>query len=402
MAKAKMTATRRLGVYRRTMDGRPVTRGTARGAGGKMFNRFCTMPEGATLPETIQAATVVRHQALRESMGVATPSPLPAATGRAAGVATVEEFAHRWLDQKKQRVKPATYRHYEDTMMTKILPSLGHLEIADVCRGAVESWVAWSEQLTKTDGSPYAQPTLQSWWRPLATMMRDLAADHDIIDPTRRVRPPEAPSVAPTRERRTLNRVELRAFLAAVLQFAPQRHAEIATLAFTGMRPGELFALKRDCVDFEANKIVVRRSISDGKLTETTKAKAWRTVPMPELLATILGEHQQRVAAHRWPGSGPGLVFASETGTPRHTSSLTKPFGLAAEAAGLDIRVSPLVLRRTFNTLLVLRGADRITVRAMMGHTSEQMTARYAGVPLEAKAAAVEDLFGELSSGRFV
>ena len=53
------------------------------------------------------------------------------------------------------------------------------------------------------------------------------------------------------------------------------------------------------------------------------------------------------------------------------------------------------MLRRTFNTLLVLQGADRSTVRAMMVHTSEQMTARNAGVPLAAKAAAVRDLLAE-------
>lgn len=390
MAKPKMTATRYPGVYRRVKDGRLIARGTARSATGAMFNRTRTLPAETTPAEAIQVATELRQQAQREAMGIATPSPLPVATVRGPGIATVEDYAHRWLDQKRQRLKPATFRHYEDAMMNKVLPRLGHLQITDVCRGALESWVAWCESQRKPDGTPYSQPTMGSWWRPLATMMRDLAADQDIIDPTRRVRPPEAPGVAPCREQRTLTAAELRAFLAAVAQYAPQRHAEAATLACTGMRPGELYALMWECVDFEGRRIVIRRSISGGRLTETTKTKAWRTVPIPALLATVLQAHRD---SHMHGVRPEQFVFPSDTETPRHGSSLTKPFRLAAEAAGLDLTIGPQVLRRTFNTLLVLQGADRITVRAMMGHTSEQMTARYAGVPLAAKAAAVDSLF---------
>ena len=70
-----------------------------------------------------------------------------------------------------------------------------------------------------------------------------------------------------------------------------------------------------------------------------------------------------------------------------------EPLELAAKAAGIQQAVTPQVLRRTFNTLIMLAGADRITLRAMMGHTSEEMTERYSGVSTEAKQAAVVRLF---------
>ncbi len=45
-----------------------------------------------------------------------------------------------------------------------------------------------------------------------------------------------------------------------------------------------------------------------------------------------------------------------------------------------------------------LRGylADREVLRAMMGHTTEEMTQRYSGVPDAAKDLALETIFGEL------
>jgi integrase len=73
-------------------------------------------------------------------------------------------------------------------------------------------------------------------------------------------------------------------------------------------------------------------------------------------------------------------------------TSTHKPLELAALAAGVDVRVTPQVLRRTFNTLMVHAGVDRIVLRSQMGHCSEEMTQRYAGVSVEAKLAAVHRL----------
>ena len=50
------------------------------------------------------------------------------------------------------------------------------------------------------------------------------------------------------------------------------------------------------------------------------------------------------------------------------------------------------MLRRTLNTLLALDGVDRLVLRSQMGHCSEQMTERYAGVRAEAKRDAVSRL----------
>ena len=61
--------------------------------------------------------------------------------------------------------------------------------------------------------------------------------------------------------------------------------------------------------------------------------------------------------------------------------------------------MTPQVLRRTFNTLLVHAGVDRIVLRSQMGHTSEEMTRRYASVDIGAKHDAVTRLVALTQGG---
>ena len=258
----------------------------------------------------------------------------------------------------------------------------------------VEEWVAWAEQQIQPNGKPYSDGALKKWWRPLAQMLRDLSADHDISDPTRRIRPPEAPEVPLVREQGTLSIEQVEQLLSDAKAMTPDRYGEIVVLATTGMRAGEMFGLKWDAVDFERGEITIRRSVTRGDIRETTKTKVWRHVPMAPLLAEVLRDHRREQLETQGIGLRSGLVFPSTVGTPRTPGSLQKAFNALQEAHDYGVKLGPQVLRRTFNTLLLASQVDQITIRAMMGHTSEAMTTRYAGVRMDTKRAAVVDLFG--------
>ena len=58
--------------------------------------------------------------------------------------------------------------------------------------------------------------------------------------------------------------------------------------------------------------------------------------------------------------------------------------------AKIGQRIGPQVMRRSLNTMMLAEGVDQITLRSIMGHTSEPMTQRYAGIGHEAKAEAIE------------
>jgi integrase len=339
---------------------------------GKMVRRRKTLPQGTTLEDAIEA-----RELLKADIKTAGEESAPART-------TLASYAKKWIKAKKARLKPRVYKLYRTVLVRNVLPELGDIYLDALVRADVEGWVSWAESQRKKKGGAYTQDTLRSWWRVLVTMLRDAHADgHISRDPTHRVRPPES-WVEPVRETRTLTMTELDALLEAAEAFAPQRYAEIITLAYTGLRIGELYGLSWEDVDEDAEVLHVRASFSRGHLTRP-KTGVGREVYLPEPVAAALRDHRQELLREQHPGLEDGIVFPSEVGTRREASSLYKALDLCAEAAKLSVNVRPQVLRRTFNTLLVRAGVDRIVLRSQMGHTSEQMTRRYAGVDIEDK-----------------
>jgi integrase len=283
----------------------------------------------------------------------------------------------------------------------RVLPVLGERPVRALTRSDVESWMQWAERQTAPgSGRSYAQDTLRSWWRVLGTMLRDAAADVGISDPTTRVRPPRG-SVRSVRERGTLTVEELGRFVETARTRWADWYAEVYVLAYSGMRPGELYALYWEDADFERGCIHVRRAVWRGQ-EGTTKTDDPREVAMPEPMREVLRAHRQQQLL-REPSAGTavqGLVFPAGNGAHRLTAALYKTLGEIAQAAGLGLRVGPQVLRRTFNTLLVESGVNQVVLRSQMGHTSAAMTQRYAGIHIERKQEAVSALIDLTGNGK--
>ncbi len=248
----------------------------------------------------------------------------------------------------------------------------------------------WAQSRTQKDEKPYTQDTMRQWWRCLCTIIRDMVADLNLPrDPTLRVKPPERPELAAVREQHTLQADAVGKLLDACKATAPKWYAEVATMALTGARAGEVYALKWDAVDFVTGQITIKRALSRGKLLERTKTKAQRVVPMHRDLIPILKAHRQHQIAKQVKGVDSGMVFLSVRGKIRDPKSAKKIWAALCKEAGIDQRVGPQVLRRSMNTMMLAEGVDRITLRSIMGHTSEAMTQRYAGIGDELKADAV-------------
>lgn len=234
--------------------------------------------------------------------------------------------------------------------------------------------------------------TVLTWWRLLVQVLKDAAAQFQLPDPTARVRVPSKQSQA-CRERRTLNPEQLVRFLAEALARTPDRCAEIATLALTGMRAGELYGLQWSDIDEVAGVVRIQRSASHGHVGPT-KTGDPREVPANPVLLDVLRAHRQDLVTKKHRGLQSGLVFPADTGGHRLPQSLHKVTKDLAKRCDIAIEVGPQVLRRTFNTLMLRAGVDGITLRAMMGHTTEAMTQRYAGVPMDHKHEALARMMG--------
>lgn len=347
---------------------------------GKILFRKTQLPPGTTMQE----ARRVREK-LKAEIRVGRGPTRPVAT------ITLADYSEQWLERAATRLKASTLNNYVGALSYRVLPVMGEYRLAMITRGDVDAWARDAENQTAEDGTRYSTDTVRSWWRVLLQVLRDAHAEgHIKVDPTLRVAPPDT-GERHRRERRTLSVKELGDLLKAAETIVPDRYAEIATLAWTGMRTGELYALTWEDVDVSGGRIWVRRSVWRGSVG-TTKTSAEREVPLSELLAKVLEEHRRHQIREQVPGLDTGLVFPSNVGTYRTSCALRKPLELSAEAAEIDQHVSPQVLRRTWNTLLVAAGVDRIVVRSMLGHSSEEMTERYSGVRLERKKEAVARL----------
>ena len=346
---------------------------------GKRMNVRKIMSHGANLEEAL-----TEQLRIKQEIRVGHPNNAPNKQR------SVTDYAVRWLEVKARRVRKGVAERYEQVLSTHILPRLGDIYLESITREDVEDWVTWVESIRMNDGRPYARDTIMGFWSILRRFLKDAAASAGIPDPTYRVDPPN-PEAIQRRELRTLSAAQLVELLDNVKQFAPNRYAEAYLLAYTGMRPGELFALLWENIREADKRIDVLWSVRRG-VVNATKTGVGRQVAYLDTMTPILRAHRKRLVAMQHIGLKTGLVFPADTGVYRLSQSLHKPLALAAEAAGIDVRVTPQVLRRTFNTLMLELKVDRIVLRSQMGHSSEEMTERYAGVAIEAKRRAVSQL----------
>jgi integrase len=138
----------------------------------------------------------------------------------------------------------------------------------------------------------------------------------------------ERPRIVYTGEFDTLDRDEIE-LLASVAESA-QDAAIYRVAAYTGLRQGELLALRWEHVDFIGGLIHVRRNFTGGE-EKIPKGKRVRSVPMMPNVLDALAVLKER---EHFTGDG-DLVFCSDIGGHLDHFALRKRFYAALEAAGL-------------------------------------------------------------------
>jgi integrase len=144
--------------------------------------------------------------------------------------------------------------------------------------------------------------------------------------------------------------------------------------ATSGMRRGELVALRWRDVDWAAGLIRVRRSYGDGEFGPPKSRRSSRAVPMADRAAAELDAHFRR---SRFQAED-DLVFCHPLlGSVYDPSKLRSRFAAAAGRAGLrPVRFHDL--RHTFGTQMAAAGAPLRAIQEWMGHADYRTTSIYA------------------------
>jgi integrase len=146
------------------------------------------------------------------------------------------------------------------------------------------------------------------------------------------------------------------------------------TAAWTGMRQGELLAVRWMDVDWTAGRIRVRRNFVRGEFGTPKSKRSSRSVPLATRVAAELERlHQSTVYA-----SDNDLVFAHpHTGKPIDRSRLLKRFKAALIKADVrEVRFHDL--RHTFGTRMAAQGVPMRALQEMLGHRDFKTTLIYA------------------------
>ena len=293
---------------------------------------------------------------LHRVLGEARRGTLPGLVQTGATVADAAAEYLRFVEHDRER-KPSTVQGYRWILEAQILPAFGEMQLEDVTSEHVERWLA--AMRGKASSRRKALVILHG------VFQRARKTHRLPVNPVSEV---EKPAQVRSGDIEVLSPEEVWAVVRAA---ASERDAAIfLTAAFTGLRQGELVALRWRDVDFQGSVLRVRASYAAGELT-TPKSGRVRSVPLaPEVADTLT-----RLAGREAFTAEGDLVFPGEAGGFLDSSGLRRRFKAALRRAGLrPLRFHDL--RHTFGTRMIAK-ADIRRVQEWMGHADIQTTMRY-------------------------
>jgi len=165
------------------------------------------------------------------------------------------------------------------------------------------------------------------------------------------------------------------------------------TAAMTGLREGELIALRWRDIDWTASRVRVRQNYVLGEFDTPKSRRSTRSVPM----ADVVGGELERLFKAASQQDDDDLVFPDPvTGGPLNKAAILRRFRRALAAARLDTTHVFHDLRHTFGTRMAAVGVPLRTLQEWMGHKDIQTTQRYADyAPSAHEAALVAAAFGQ-------
>jgi integrase len=306
--------------------------------------------------------------------------PLNSGHYRLSSLRTLRDYAETiWLPEVLPTLKYSTKRYYQYMLKVHLYPAFADVQLRLITRDAVQGYLAAKLR------SGLSWRTVKGLRTLFGTVMA--AAESDEIIPSNPVRKTRFPRRGPIKERAVIAPEKIRELLMALPE---PSHSLAQLLVFTGLRIGELLALRWQDVDLERCGLRVTQSVYEGHFDEPKSKRSKRSIPLGAKSIEIL-------AARKPAGVNPdALVFSTDKGTPfdrhnlanRQVKPTCKKIGLTG--------VSWHWLRHANATLLDAVGTPLGTVQALLGHSSSEITrdVYLHSIPSDARAAVqkVEDL----------
>ncbi len=286
---------------------------------------------------------------------------------------TVKQYLEYWLEEvHKPTIRLSSYVKYRRLIHIHILPALGHVQLQKLSPQQVQSLY---KQKSGEGLSPKMVHSIHGvLHKSLENAVRwKLVSSNvcDLLSPPRLVKQ-EIQPLAPDQARRLVEAAR------------GHRLEPVLILAITtGMRRGELLALRWQDIDFENKNVQIRRTVDffagyGGYIeTEPKTASGRRMIALPPFVIEVLRQHRvaqlelRLKAGSAWEEHD--LVFTGLHGNYLNPRYILKMFDQVLQEAGLPhLRFHDL--RHSAATLLLGMGIHPKVVQEILGHSNISMT----------------------------
>jgi len=284
---------------------------------------------------------------------------------------TLKQFLEPWLEIHKNAVRLTTYVRYRSTIYKHLLPAFGHVQLQKLTPLKVQDFYA---QKLREGLAPKTVILMQGvLHKALDDAVRWNLIARNVTDAVSLPRIMKSEIKPLTKEQ------------AQKLLEAAQGHrleALLTVALVTGMRRGELLALRWQDINFDDKSLQVHRTVSLVRghgyvVTEPKTAKGKRKIALPQIAIEVLKVHrvhqlESRIkAGEKWCELD--LVFCNIYGRFQHPDRMVERFQKLLEEVGLHhMRFHDL--RHSAATILLTMGIHPKVVQELLGHSTISIT----------------------------
>jgi len=287
----------------------------------------------------------------------------------------VADFLRNWLSNRSN-IEPGTREDYACVIRSHLIPAFGSVRLDRLDRQAIRGqYSRWQKEGHLRSGGGLTPASI----RKIHTVLR--AALQTAFDDNLLVRNVaagiELPKL-PLSDRRALTALEFAQLLKAAEN--TRLHIPMLLLLATGMRRGELLALRWCDTDLRAGRVVIRRAVertTTGLRLKGPKSNRPRVVTLPRLAKEHLASFRSQQLAERtlleteWVDND--LVFPDTLGGIWDPNNFSRAFRRCTRKAHLG-GLGPHVLRHTAATEMLRQGLHPKVVAERLGHATTRMT----------------------------
>jgi integrase len=288
-----------------------------------------------------------------------------------AGKMTVADWLKQWIEEARHTVSPKTHERYAEIVAKHLVPKLGDHQLAKLAPVHIQGFYSHALTSGRLDGKGGLSPqTVVHFDRVLNRAMKGAQKMRLIaVNPVEDVERPKIED----REMQTLTDDQAARLLAAAS--TTRLYVPIVLALATGLRRGELLALRWQDIDLTTGIVEVVRSLEQtnaGLRFKTTKTKRGkRPVVLPASVIDVLRDHKTTQAEERLLlGLSKGeLVFTRVDGQPISPDTFTSWVARVAKRAGTSHIMPVHGLRHTHITNLLRENVHPKVASERAGHS---------------------------------